>query len=139
MKYSVFEDKIKIKVPQPDFPDTVSPDPVNPDLTNNIAIPNTESTNKAGLAGQKGASEECFETITYTGRDHKEKTITKSDIHKHLMKKGFPSVVCDAAIAEFCSRKSEVGDVFKLLELIAGDCKVPKKQLPKKHENLYQG
>ncbi len=92
-------------------------------------IEDKEKTKNAGLAGS-----ESPETIYYQGRNAKPMSITRSDIHKHFLGKLLSPMAIDAAIDKFRARKGEVGDVFKLLEIILGEIKnsKTKEEEPKK-------
>lgn len=86
---------------------------------------------KAGLAGS-----EMGENIPYMGRNGKPLLITRSDIHRHFLEKDLTPEHINATIAKFRARKGEVGDVYKLLEIIASEIKYPKKETISKSEYI---
>lgn len=75
-----------------------------------------------GLAGsENAASEQNFENISFMGRNSQMHIISKSEVYRHLMAKGFSLEATKFALDKLKTRKGEVGDVYKLIELMAAD------------------
>lgn len=84
----------------------------------NISLESNEDTPTPMPAA---AASQNSEIIFYKGNNGELKTITRSDLHRHLVKFSLTPEMANKAIEKFSERKSPVGNPFRVIEFIVKD------------------